>query len=99
MIPVIAFVVGASLGLFYFGGLWLTIQQLSVSQHPYRLIFFSIMLRLGVTLLIVSLILRGNNVYSVIPLLVCCLGFLAMRTMMILSIQSPNRISSILENN
>lgn len=95
MIPVIAFLVGASLGLFYFGGLWLTVQQLPVSQHPYRLIFLSFLLRLGVTLFVVSLILSGNNVYGVIPLLVCCLGFLAVRTIMILSIQPRNRINSI----
>ncbi|MEM7594727.1 MAG: ATP synthase subunit I [Cyanobacteria bacterium P01_A01_bin.83] len=91
MIPVIAFVIGASLGLFYFGGLWLTVQQLPVSQHPYRLIFFSFIFRLGVTLFIVSLILSSNNVYGVIPLLVCCLGFLVVRTMMILSIQSRSK--------
>ena len=98
MIPVIAFAIGASLGLFYFGGLWLTVQQLTVSQHPYRLIFFSFILRVAVTLFIVSLILSGNSIYSVIPLLVCCLGFLVIRTMMILSIQPRNRINSIWEN-
>ena len=87
MIPVIAFAIGASLGLFYFGGLWLTVQQLTVSQHPYRLIFFSFILRVAVTLFVVSLILSGNSLYGVIPLLVCCLGFLVIRTMMILSIQ------------
>ena len=91
MIPVIAFIVGAGLGLFYFGGLWLTVQQLPVSQHPYRLIFFSFILRLGVTLFVVSLILGGNNVYGVIPLLVCCLGFLTVRTTMILSIQPRSK--------
>ena len=91
MIPVIAFVVGASLGLFYFGGLWLTVQQLTVSQHPYRLIFFSFILRLGVTLFVVSLIVSGNRVYGVIPLLVCCSAFLAVRTMMILSIQPRSK--------
>lgn len=98
MIPVVAFIVGASLGLFYFGGLWLTVQQLPVSQHPYRLIFFSFILRLAVTLFVVSIILSSNNVYGVIPLLVCCLGFLIVRTTMILSIQPSNRINSILEN-
>ena len=95
MIAIIVFIVGASLGLFYFGGLWLTVQQLTATQHPYRLIFFSFIFRLAVTLLVVSLILSNNTVYGVIPLLVCCLGFLAVRTVMILSIQPGNKINSI----
>ena len=94
MIPIIAFIIGASLGLFYFGGLWLTVQQLPVTQHPYRLIFFSFISRLGVTLFILSLLLSGNSVYGVVPLLICCLGFLGVRTLMILLVQSPSRISS-----
>lgn len=99
MIPVIALALGASLGLFYFGGLWLTLQQLPVSQYPYRLIFFSFIFRLAVTLLVVSLILSSNSTYSLIPLLICCLGFLAVRTIMILSIQPHNKIMSRADNN
>lgn len=93
MIPIVAFIVGASLGLFYFGGLWLTVQQLPVTQHPYRLIFFSFISRLVITLFILSLILSGNGVYGVIPLLLCCLGFLGIRTMMILFVRSRSRIN------
>ena len=93
MRPIVAFIVGAGLGLFYFGGLWLTVQQLPVTQHPYRLIFFSLILRLGITLFILSLILSGNSVYGVIPLLLCCLGFLGIRTMMILFLQPRSRIN------
>ncbi|MEO1802400.1 MAG: ATP synthase subunit I [Cyanobacteria bacterium J06629_2] len=87
-----AFIVGASLGLFYFGGLWLTVQQLPVTQHPYRLIFFSFISRLVITLYVLSLILSGNGVYGVIPLLLCCLGFLVIRTMMILLVRSRSRM-------
>ncbi len=92
MIPIIAFVVGVSLGLFYFGGLWMTVQQLPVTKHPYRLILFSFIFRLAVTLFILSLIIGGNSVYGVIPLLICCLGFLAVRTTMILLIQPHSKI-------
>ncbi|MEL7076533.1 MAG: ATP synthase subunit I [Cyanobacteria bacterium J06648_1] len=92
MIPIVAFIVGASLGLFYFGGLWLTVQQLPVTQHPYRLIFFSFISRLVITLYVLSLILSGNGVYGVIPLLLCCLGFLVIRTMMILLVRSRSRM-------
>ncbi|MEM7759184.1 MAG: ATP synthase subunit I [Cyanobacteria bacterium P01_A01_bin.40] len=93
MIPIVAFIVGASLGLFYFGGLWLTVQQLPVTQHPYRLIFFSLISRLGITLFILSLILSSNSVYGVIPLLLCCLGFLGIRTIMILSVRPHSRFN------
>lgn len=89
--PIIALIIGSALGLFYFGGLWLTVQQLPVTKHPYRLIFFSFIFRLGTTLLILSLILSGNSIYNVIPLLTCCLGFLAVRTIMILFIQSRSQ--------
>ena len=89
--PIIALIVGSALGLFYFGGLWLTVQQLPVTKHPYRLIFFSFIFRLGITLFILSLILSGNNIYNVIPLLTCCLGFLAVRTIMILFIQPRSK--------
>ncbi|MGK7935227.1 MAG: ATP synthase subunit I [Xenococcaceae cyanobacterium] len=92
MIPIIAFIVGASLGVFYFGGLWLTVLQLPVAQHPYRLLFFSFISRLGITLFILSVILSGNNIYSVISLLICCLGFLSARTTMILLIQPRRKI-------
>ncbi|MEL7419027.1 MAG: ATP synthase subunit I [Cyanobacteria bacterium J06555_3] len=92
MIPIVAFIVGASLGLFYFGGLWLTVQQLPATQHPYRLIFFSFISRLVITLYVLSLILSGNGVYGVIPLLLCCLGFLVIRTMMILLVRSRSRM-------
>ncbi|MBE9046532.1 ATP synthase subunit I [Pleurocapsales cyanobacterium LEGE 10410] len=94
MISIIAFIIGSSLGLFYFGGLWLTVQQLATAQHPYRLIFFSLIFRLGVTLFVLSLILSNNRLYGVIPLLMCCLGFLIVRTIMILLIQPRSRISS-----
>lgn len=92
MISIVAFILGANLGLFYFGGLWLTVQQLPVTQHPYRLIFFSFVSRLVITLFILLLILSGNGVYGVIPLLLCCLGFLLVRTMMILFIQPRSGI-------
>ena len=91
MIPILAFIVGVGLGLFYCGGLWLTVRQLIVAQHPYRLIFFSFILRLGVTLFVVSLVISGDNFYGVIPLLICCLGFLAIGAMMILPIQPRSK--------
>ena len=95
MTPIIALIIGSGLGLFYFGGLWLTVQQLPVTKHPYRLILFSFIFRLVISLFVLSLIVKGHReLYSLIPLLACCLGFLIVRTIMILFIQSGSKISS-----
>lgn len=85
---IITFIVGSGLGLFYFGGLWLTVQQLPVTKHPYRLMLFSFLFRLGVSVFVLSLIVGGNSQrYNVISLLTCCLGFLLVRTIAIVLIQ------------
>jgi F1F0 ATPase subunit 2 len=83
-----ALIVGSGLGLFYFGGLWLTVKQLPVTEHPYRLICLSFLSRLGVSLFILSLIIDADAQFdNVISLLACCVGFLAVRTIMILFLQ------------
>ena len=88
MTPIIAFIVGSGLGLFYFGGLWLTVQQLPVTKHPYRLMLFSFLFRLAISLFVLYLIVGGNTkLYSVVSLLACCLGFLIVRTIAILLIR------------
>ena len=88
MTSIIALIIGLGLGLFYFGGLWLTVQQLPVTKHPYRLMLFSFLFRLGISMFILSLIIRGNTeLYNVSSLLACCLGFLIVRTIAILLIQ------------
>lgn len=93
-----AFVIGSGLGLFYFGGLWLTVQQLPVTKHPYRLIFCSFLFRLGIIMFGLSLIVAGNpELYNVASLLIGSLGFLTVRTIMILLIQPYSKISSSLK--
>ncbi len=88
MTLIIAFVIGSGLGLFYFGGLWLTVQQLPITKHPYRLMFFSFVFRHLISLFILSLIVKGyTELYNLISLVACCLGFLTVRTMTILFIQ------------
>ncbi|VEP14543.1 conserved membrane hypothetical protein [Hyella patelloides LEGE 07179] len=87
MTSIIAFIVGSGLGLFYFGGLWLTVQQLPVTKHPYRLMLSSFLLRLGISMFVLSLIIGGNTeLYNVITLLTGCLGFLMVRTIAIMLI-------------
>ena len=87
MTSIIAFIVGSGLGLFYFGGLWLTVQQLPITKHPYRLMLLSFLFRLGVSVFVLSLIIDGNTeLYNVITLLTGCLGFLMVRTIAIMLI-------------
>ena len=87
MTSIVTFVLGSGLGLFYFGGLWLTVQQLPVTRNPYRLALFSFFCRLGITMFVLSLIIGGREqLDDVIALLACGLGFLVVRTIMILLI-------------
>lgn len=44
----LALVAGVALGLFFFGGLWWTVQRGVVSRHPALLFTGSMVLRLGV---------------------------------------------------
>ena len=45
-----AVVVGVVLGVFYFGGLWLTVRRMSTARHPLSLYFSSLIIRLAVVL-------------------------------------------------
>ena len=99
MTSIIAFIIGLGLGLFYFGGLWLTVQQLPVTKHPYRLMLFSFLFRLGISMFALSLIVGGNTkLYNVVSLLAGCLGFLMVRTIAILLIRPSKNQSGINSN-
>lgn len=66
---------GVLLGLFYFGGLWLTVRKIPSSGNPGILILGSFVVRLLVTLCGMYLVMDGKW-----ELLVACLaGFLLMR--------------------
>lgn len=75
----LALAAGASLGAVFFGGLWLTLQQLPTTRWPVRLALGSLIGRTGVTLLGFYLVINGN--YQ--RLLVCVLGFILMRQLLI----------------
>ena len=47
---VVALVVGGGLGVFYFGGLWLTVKRLATSRSPGLLFFGSFVVRTAATL-------------------------------------------------
>ncbi len=75
----LAFVAGLAVGLFYFGGLWLTVQRLPQAKHPGLLTLMSLIIRLGVTLLVFYLVMAGRWE----RLLVCLAGFLLVRLVLV----------------
>ena len=79
MVLILAFTAGLAVGLFYYGGLWLTIQRLPKSRHPGILTSVSLFLRLIVALAAFYLIMGGRWE----RLLVCLTGFLLMRTLLV----------------
>lgn len=74
-----ALLAGLVLGMFYFGGLWLTVQRLSQARQPALLALGSLAGRLGVTMLGVYLVTGGQ--WAKIG--VCLLGFFVMRTILV----------------
>lgn len=72
-------ITGLVLGIFYFGGLWLTIRRLPETRRPALLALGSLGGRLGVTLLVVYLVTGGH--WAKIG--VCLLGFFVMRTILV----------------
>jgi F1F0 ATPase subunit 2 len=75
----LAFVVGIAVGLFYFGGLWVTVRRLSRSRHPGLLMLISLIVRFGVTLGAFYLVMAGRWE----RLLVCVAGFLVVRIVLV----------------
>jgi F1F0 ATPase subunit 2 len=78
-ILVLAFVAGLGLGLFYFGGLWLTVQRLPQARHPGLLTLVSLIVRLGLTLAVFYLVMAGRWE----RLLACLVGFLLVRLVLV----------------
>lgn len=46
----VALATGSAAGMFYFGGLWLTVQRIATSDRPQRLLVVSFFLRLAFSL-------------------------------------------------
>lgn len=76
---VLAGLAGLGLGLFYFGGLWLTVRQLPVSHAPALLVLGSFLGRTALTVLGFYFVMAGRWE----RLLACLLGFLVMRTVLV----------------
>lgn len=70
---------GILLGIFYFGGLWLTLRQLPCSVNPYFLTLGSFFGRTIISLFVFYLVARGGHWER---LLVCLSGFIFMKIFM-----------------
>ena len=76
---VVALVAGLGIGIFYFGGLWLTVRQLTRTRRPAILTLGSFLVRSGVSLLGFYLVMGGRWE----RLLASLLGFLVARTILV----------------
>ena len=75
----VAFVAGAVLGMFFFGGLWWTVQKAVRSEQPAIWFLGSLVLRTGLILTGFSLVAQGH--WS--RIVACLLGFLIARFLVV----------------
>ncbi|MEM7771272.1 MAG: ATP synthase subunit I [Cyanobacteria bacterium P01_A01_bin.37] len=75
---------GLGLGSVYFGGLWLTVQQIPTMQQPLGMILLSFGLRLAIVLLGGYLLVSQRVEQAmIVSLLACTAGFLMARHLLI----------------
>jgi F1F0 ATPase subunit 2 len=74
-----AFVAGLGLGLFYFGGLWLTVQKIPSMRWPGLWLLASYMGRTALCLAGFYLVMGGQWEW----LIACFVGFLLARTLLV----------------
>ena len=87
---VISLIVGAALGAFHFGGLWITVQRLRVTRQPALLMLTSFIVRMGIVLLGFYIVVVGG-----LPrLIVCVAGFLFARTVLVRRLGDLHQVSS-----
>jgi F1F0 ATPase subunit 2 len=90
---VVAFIAGASLGAFFFGGLWWTVQKGVSSESPALWFLGSVLLRTGVVLAGIYLVAQAH--WS--RLAACLLGFVIARVVVVrrlkrLPAEEPTRL-------
>jgi len=66
---------GVALGVLFYGGLWITIQRLTITCHPIALTLGSLLLRMAVVLAGFLLVTRGRWQNA----LLCLAGFMVGR--------------------
>jgi F1F0 ATPase subunit 2 len=80
VISLSAALIGAALGLFYFGALWLTVRTISAKQHPILLTMGSLLGRLAVAVVTFVLIARWGGWIAVLAGLA---GFILIRVVLV----------------
>lgn len=78
LILAVALIIGMLLGLFYFGGLWMTIHKIPSSRSPMLLTIGSFLLRAGIVIGVFYLVAQGQW----LRVIICLIGFLVMRTIL-----------------
>ncbi|NJC26956.1 ATP synthase subunit I [Neolewinella antarctica] len=81
-----ALVKGGLLGVFFFGGLWLTVRKAVASTSPARWLLGSLILRVGIVVIGFYIVMQGANWLNG---LVCLLGFVAARVIIFRLTQTP----------
>lgn len=76
---------GLIIGLGYFGGLWLSVKQLSTARHPALLLLASWGVRLGLAMFSFFFLMGGQWE----RLIVCLIGFLGGRILLV-KLLGPN---------
>ena len=72
---VLAFAAGLGLGLFYFGGLWLTVRRLPASRYPVPLFLLSFTVRTAVVVVGFYFVMGGRWERA----LACLVGIVVVR--------------------
>ncbi|NLA27359.1 MAG: ATP synthase subunit I [Firmicutes bacterium] len=79
----ISFLAGSLLGVFFFGGLWWTVQRLPQAKAPALLALLSLILRAGAILGVFYLILTAFSGREWPRLLAALAGFIVMRLVIV----------------
>jgi len=80
--------VGAGTGMFFYGLLYLTVQQLRKIRRPVFIMVGGFLLRAGITLLIFYLLLAGENVVCLISAVT---AFVMVRVLWVRRIREPRK--------
>jgi F1F0 ATPase subunit 2 len=92
LILILSSVAGILLGVFYFGGLWLTVKNLPASRNPYILSLGSFFARTVISIFGFYLVARGGHLER---LLVCLSGFIFMKIFLVYRLRPETRDAKI----